>query len=101
LKKTTLPGNFTRNKKKTNYKEKKKENSKFCILTLLYLENDKSHKKSVSILYKDQRFPGACNRSPGSKLLSITTQLHCGSHLGGRARLPYTILEEDHPMTIP
>jgi hypothetical protein len=62
LKKTTLPGNFTRNKKKTNYKEKKKENSKFCILTLLYLENDKSHKKSVSILYKDQRFPGACNR---------------------------------------
>jgi hypothetical protein len=28
---------------------------------------------------------GACNRSPGSKLLSITTQLHCGGHLGGRA----------------
>jgi hypothetical protein len=26
---------------------------------------------------------------------------HCGSHLGGRARLPDTILEEDHPMTIP
>jgi hypothetical protein len=24
-----------------------------------------------------------------------------GSHLGGRARLPDTILEEDHPMTIP
>ena len=45
--------------------------------------------------------PGACNRSPGSKLLSITTQLHCGGHLGGRARLPDTILEEDHPMTIP
>jgi hypothetical protein len=43
----------------------------------------------------------ACNRSPGSKLLSITTQLHCGGHLGGRARLPNTILEEDHPMTIP
>jgi hypothetical protein len=39
--------------------------------------------------------PGACNRSPGSKLLSITTQLHCGGHL------PDTILEEDHPMTIP
>jgi hypothetical protein len=52
--------------------------------------------------YKNnQRLPGACNRSPGSKLISITTQLHCGSHLGGRARLPYTILEEDHPMTIP
>jgi hypothetical protein len=49
----------------------------------------------------NQRLPGACNRSPGSKLLSITTQLHCGSHLGGRARLPDTILEEDHPMTIP
>jgi hypothetical protein len=35
-----------------------------------------------------------------SKLLSITTQLHCGGHLGGGARLPDTILEEDHPMTI-
>jgi hypothetical protein len=33
--------------------------------------------------------------------LSITTQLHCGGHLGGRAQLPDTILEEDHPMTIP
>ena len=49
---------------------------------------------------KDQRLPGACNRSPGSKLLSITMQLHCGGHLGGRAQLPDTILEEDHPMTI-
>ena len=49
----------------------------------------------------DQRFPGACNRSPGSKLLSITTQLHCGGHLGRRTRLPDTILENDHPMTIP
>jgi hypothetical protein len=35
------------------------------------------------------------------KLLSITTQRHCGGHLGGRAQLPDTILEEDHPMTIP
>ena len=51
--------------------------------------------------YLNQRLPWACNRSPGSKLLSITTQLHCGGHLGGRARLPDTILEEDHPMTIP
>ena len=49
----------------------------------------------------NQRLPGACNRSPGSKLLSITTQLHCGCYLGGRAQLPDTILEEDHPMTIP
>ena len=49
----------------------------------------------------NQRLPGACNRSPGSKLLSIITQLHCGGHLGGRAQLPNTILEEDHPMTIP
>jgi hypothetical protein len=49
----------------------------------------------------NQRLPGACNRSPGSMLLSITTQLHCGGHLGGRARLSDTILEEDHPMTIP
>ena len=49
----------------------------------------------------NQRLPGACNRSPGSKLLSITTQLHCGGHHGGRAQLPDTILEEDHPMTIP
>ena len=49
----------------------------------------------------NQRLPAACNRSPGSKLLSITKQLHCGGHLGGRARLPNTILEEDHPITIP
>ena len=49
----------------------------------------------------NQKLPGACNRSPGSKLLSITTQLHCGGLLGGRARLPDTILKEDHPMTIP
>ena len=28
-------------------------------------------------------------------------QLHCGGHLGGRVWLPDTILEEDHPMTIP
>ena len=49
----------------------------------------------------NQRLPGACNRSPGSKLLSITMQLHCGGHLCGRVRLPDTILEEDHPMTIP
>ena len=49
----------------------------------------------------NKRLPGACNRSPGSKLLSITMQLHCGGHLGGRAWLPDTILEEDHPMTIP
>jgi hypothetical protein len=27
--------------------------------------------------------------------------LHCGGHLGGRAQLSDTILEEDHPMTIP
>ena len=28
-------------------------------------------------------------------------QLHCGGHLGGRVQLPDTILEKDHPMTIP
>jgi hypothetical protein len=44
---------------------------------------------------ENQRLPGACNRSPGSKLLSITIQLHCGGHLGGRAQLPDTILEND------
>jgi hypothetical protein len=49
----------------------------------------------------NQRLSGVCHRSPGSKLLSITTQLHCSGHLGGRAWLPDTILEEDHPMTIP
>jgi hypothetical protein len=58
-------------------------------------------KKSSIICIKNKRLPGACNRSPGSKLLSIPTQLHCGGHLGGRAWLPDTILEEDHPMTIP
>jgi hypothetical protein len=67
---------------------------KICsTVTQLYLKN------LVNVL--NQRLPGACNRSPGSKLLSITMQLHCGGHLGGRARLPDTILEEDHPMTIP
>ena len=50
---------------------------------------------------RNQKLPGACNRSPGLKLLSITAQLHCGDHLGGSARLPDTILEEDHPITIP
>ena len=55
----------------------------------------------VMMRHNNQRLPGACNRSPGSKLLSITTQLHCGGHLGRRAQLPDTILEEDHPMTIP
>jgi hypothetical protein len=53
------------------------------------------------LLVEETGVPGACYRSPGSKLLSITTQLHCGGHLGGRARLPDTILEEDHQMTIP
>ena len=82
------------------------------ILNLLILINCKICLESVSWFMsnnflghnghlKNQRLPGACNRSPGSKLLSITTQLHCGSHLGGRARLPDTILEEDHQMTIP
>jgi hypothetical protein len=42
----------------------------------------------LQIIRDNQRLPGACNRSPGSKLLSITTQLHCGGHLGGRAQLP-------------
>ena len=46
-------------------------------------------------IWWNQRLPGACNSSPGSKLLSITMQLHCGGHLGGRVWLPDTILEED------
>jgi lysozyme family protein len=33
--------------------------------------------------------------------LNFNTKLHCGGHLGGRAQLPETILENDHPMTIP
>jgi hypothetical protein len=57
--------------------------------------------QNLNIACSNQRLPGACNRSPELKLLSITTQIHCGGHLGGRARLPDTILEEDHPMTIP
>ena len=57
------------------------------------LKKDFSNKKKIN-----KRLPGACNRSPGSKLLSITTQLHCGGHLGERERLPDTILEEDHLM---
>ena len=42
-------------------------------------------------IHINQRLPGARNRSPESKLLSITTQLHCGGHLGGWARLLDTI----------
>jgi hypothetical protein len=67
-------------------------------------EKSKLLKKIVMkslLLRKIKRLPGACNRSPGSKLLSITTQLHCGGHLGGRAQLSDTILENNHPMTIP
>ena len=59
------------------------------------------HTKKTTKQNNNQRLPGACNRSPGSKLLSITMQLPCDGHLGGRARLPDTILEEDHSMTIP
>jgi hypothetical protein len=67
-----------------------------------YEEKYEDTKGIVKIIqWQNQRLPGACNRSLGSKLLSKTTQLHCGSHLGGRARLPDTILEEDHQMTIP
>ena len=65
-----------------------------------WISNDNTERKKVTH-YHNQRLPGACNRSPGSKLLSITTQLHCGSHRGGRTQLPDTILEEDHLMTIP
>jgi hypothetical protein len=75
--------------------------TKFFKLSIpnIYLKMEKLMVQLVSNQY--QRLPGACNRSPGSKLLSITTQLHCGGHLGGRVQLPDTILEEDHPMTIP
>ena len=54
----------------------------------------------VIVIKKKQRLPGACNRSPGSKVLSITTQLHCGGHLGGRVQLPDTILKVYYPRTI-
>ena len=59
----------------------------FCIdgISLTYLERKKCYGPDKKILFKNQRLPGACNRSPGSKLLSITTQLHYGGHLGGRA----------------
>jgi hypothetical protein len=65
------------------------------------LKDQSYHVLAIEHLNLNKRLPGACNRSPGSKLLSITTQLHCGGHLGGKARLPDTILEEDRPMTIP
>ena len=68
------------------------ENSGICKFNRIYF---------IEFDNKNQRLLGACNRSPGSKLLSITMQLHCGGHLGGKAQLPDTILEEDHPMTIP
>ena len=67
-----------------------------CMFEFARITNGHPFRQGMH-LTKDQRLPGACNRSPRSKLLPITTQLHCG----GRARLPNTILEEDHPMTIP
>jgi hypothetical protein len=70
--------------------------SEKCVILKICTFSIKNHDFT-----RNQRLPGACNRSPGSKLLSITTQLHCGGHLGGRAQLPDIILEEDHPMTIP
>ena len=76
-----------------------KEDFEVCCLYKTIWDSYRLGKKIMFI--KNQRLPGACNRSPGSKLLSITTQLHCGSHLGGEAQLPDTILEEDHLMTIP
>jgi hypothetical protein len=77
---------------------------------LIYKENNFIHQlqidsKPCKYLYwqyiDNQRLPWACNLSLGSTLLSITTQLHCGGHFGGRAWLLDTILEEDHRMTIP
>ena len=50
---------------------------------LKIIHNARIMSQDVSRQY-NQRLPGACNRSPGSKLLSITTQLHCGGQLGGR-----------------
>ena len=65
-----------------------------CVCGLQYIGESKQpfhkrlngHRNDIT----NQRLPGACNRSPGSKLLSIKTQLHCGGHLGGRTRLPDT-----------
>jgi hypothetical protein len=59
--------------------------------------------------------PGERLQAPGSFLFYFLFKFHvflthltqmvvcyiAGGHLGGRARLPDTILEEDHPMTIP
>jgi hypothetical protein len=79
----------------------------YTVVTSLLLVFDYHARNTLNLYYLcwnyllNQRLPGACNRSPGSKLLSITTQLHCGNHIGGRAWLPDTNLEEDHPMTIP
>jgi hypothetical protein len=36
-----------------------------------------------------------------SNEICMLLHMNCGGHLGGRVRLPDTILEEDHPMTIP
>jgi hypothetical protein len=47
-------------------------------------EDNNTYSTYLFLEIKNQRLPGACNRSPGSKLLSITTQLHCGGHLGGK-----------------
>jgi hypothetical protein len=84
-----------------NYKPVTRIWKKNVQLTKSWKAIKKQTVPNLSTSNGNQRLPGACNRSPGSKLLSITTQLHCGGHLGGRTQLPDTILEEDHPMTIP
>ena len=69
------------------------DNDKFYDIDVLVskMNNIYLNAASKTLIYKrprrpnNQRLPGACNRSPGSKLISITTQLHCGGHLGGRA----------------
>ena len=76
------------------------EDSIVKSIDILLIDNLIRNLKKKLSKSENQKLPGACNRSPGSKLLSITMQLHCGGHLGGRARLQETILE-DHPMTIP
>jgi hypothetical protein len=73
-------------------KNRKKGDDIFKSSPLKLLSQSQPNFAEIKIYTINQRLPGACNRSPGSKLLSITTQLHCGGHLGGRARLPDTNL---------
>ena len=65
--------------------------------SFIFIRNTQTS-SSINSEIRNQRLPGACNRSPGSKLLSIFSN---SGHLEWRAGLLDTILKGTHPGTIP